>query len=197
MTEEILIDVRVIAATNKDIEKEIEAANFREDLYYRLAVIPIHIPPLRERKSDTLTLVCHFIQKYNERLERQIQGISEEALAVLEAYHWPGNVRELENVIERAVTLETTDFIQKERLPETLSTGTSVRETGIPHFSMSEGLDLEAYLKRTERRIIEQGLEMVGGNQTKAAELLKLSYRSLRHRMKALGLRKKQSETKP
>lgn len=192
-TEEVSIDARVIAATNKNLDKEIEAESFREDLYYRLAVIPIQIPPLRERKSDTLTLVRHFIQKYNERMQRRIRGISEEALAVLEAYHWPGNVRELENVIERAVTLEVTDFIQKERLPETLWAGDSVQDTNIPHFSMSEGLDLEAYLKKTERQIIEQALEMVGGNQTRASEVLKLSYRSLRHRIEALGLRKKPS----
>ena len=190
-TEETKIDARVIAATNRNLEKEIENGNFREDLYYRLAVIPIEIPPLRERKSDTVTLVRHFIQKYNERIQRQIRGISEEALAVLEAYHWPGNVRELENVIERAITLEATDFIQKERLPETVLRGGNLRETSVPYFSLSEGLDLEGYLKRMERQIIEQALELAGGNQTRASEVLKLSYRSLRHRMETLKIRKK------
>ena len=190
-TGEIKVDARVVAATNRDLEKEIKNGTFREDLFYRLAVIPIPIPPLRERMSDTVTLVRHFIQKYNERLQRQVRGISEEALETLEAYHWPGNVRELENVIERAVTLESTDFIQKERLPETVVRKGDLQETSLPHFSAPEGIDLEGHLKKIERQIIERALELAGGNQTRAAEVLKLSYRSLRHRMETLEIRKK------
>lgn len=188
-TEEIALDVRVIAATNRDLDKEIEAGGFRDDLYYRLAVIPIRIPPLRDRISDTLTLVRGFIQKYNQKLHKKVQGISEEALACLEAYHWPGNVRELENVIERAVALESTDFIQKERLAENIRRKGGIREASIPYFTVADGLDLEQYLKRAETQIIEHALELADANQTRAAEILKLTYRSFRHRMERLGIR--------
>lgn len=189
-TEEIAIDARVIAATNRNLEQEIENGNFREDLYYRLAVIPIRIPPLRERKSDVVTLVRHFINKYNQRLHREIRGITEAALSCLEQYHWPGNVRELENVVERAMTLESTDFIQVDRLPENVRRKAGARDNSIPLFSLREGLDLEAYLQKTERQLIERALELAQGNQTRAAEILKLSYRSLRHRMKTLNIHK-------
>lgn len=191
-TEEIETDVRVIAATNRKLEQEIAQGGFREDLYYRLAVIPIHIPGLRERKSDILTLVRHFVQKYNQRLGRDIQGISDEALNCLEKYDWPGNVRELENVIERAMTLESSDFIQKERLPENVRSGRNSSLSGdeltLPRLN-PEGLDLDAFLTKVERQLIERALELSEGNQTRAAELLKLSYRSLRHRLEKLGMK--------
>jgi two-component system response regulator PilR (NtrC family) len=189
-TEEIRFEARVIAATNRDLAKEIEAGRFREDLYYRLAVIPISIPPLRDRRADILPLVRHFTQKYNRKLDRAIKGITEEALQILEQYRWPGNVRELENVIERALTLETHDFIQKERLPEHIQRGGSPRQAAVPCFTADEGIDLENYLKDVERQIIEQALWLVNGNQTKAAEVLRLSYRSLRHRMESLQIKR-------
>ncbi len=192
-TEEILIDTRVIAATNRDVEKEVETGGFREDLYYRLAVIPIRIPPLRERKADIIPLVRHFIQKHNRLLGREIQGISNEALEFMETYDWPGNVRELENTVERAMTLEMSDLIRPERLPERLRGATPNKNTPVPPFSISEGLDLEAYLKKVERQIVQHALTLVGGNQTRAAGVLGLSYRSLRHRMETLGIRKKAS----
>lgn len=194
-TEETSFDARVIAATNRDIVKEIEAARFREDLYYRLAVIPITIPPLRDRRADILPLVRHFLQKYNRKLDRGIKGITEEALDSLEQYRWPGNVRELENVIERAATLETSDFIQKEQLPEHVQRGDVPRHGALPSFSVEEGLDLEDYLKDIERQVIEQALYLAGGNQTRAAEILKLTYRSLRHRIESLQIRRAPSET--
>ncbi len=190
-TDEILVDTRVIAATNRDVEKEVETGGFREDLYYRLAVIPIRIPPLRERKADIIPLVRHFIQKHNRQLGREIQGISNEALEYLEAYDWPGNVRELENTVERAMTLETSDLIRPERLPEKLRGATPNENAPVPSFNISEGLDLEAYLKKVERQIVQRALSLVGGNQTRAAGVLGLSYRSLRHRMETLGIRKK------
>ncbi len=190
-TEEIQIDVRVIAATNRELAKEIEAGNFREDLYYRLAVIPIAIPPLRDRKSDILPLVRHFISKYNRKLDRNVRGITEDALRCFEQYRWPGNVRELENVIERGVTLESSDFIQKVRLPEHIQRGGFLRDSAaMPFFTADGGLDLETYLRDLERQIIEQALTLADGNQTRAAEILRLSYRSLRHRIETLGLRK-------
>ncbi|MFB3903868.1 MAG: sigma-54-dependent transcriptional regulator [Acidobacteriota bacterium] len=189
-TEEIPFDARVIAATNRNIAKEIEEGRFREDLYYRLAVIPINIPPLRERRADILPLVRHFLQKYNRKLDRNIKGITEEALHCLEEYRWPGNVRELENVIERAVTLETAEFMQKKHLPEHVLRGGRVPHTSVPLFSAEEGLDLESFLKDVEKQAIEHALFLANGNQTKAAEILKLSYRSLRHRMESLQLRR-------
>ena len=164
-TEEIQIDVRVIAATNRELAKEIEAGNFREDLYYRLAVIPIAIPPLRDRKSDILPLVRHFISKYNRKLDRNVRGITEDALRCFEQYRWPGNVRELENVIERGVTLESSDFIQKVRLPEHIQRGGFLRDSAaMPFFTADGGLDLETYLRDLERQIIEQALS-AGGRQ--------------------------------
>lgn len=194
-TEELSFDARVIAATNRDIAKEIEAGRFREDLYYRLAVIPIGIPPLRERHADILPLVRYFMQKYNRKLDRSIRGITEEALHTLEDYRWPGNVRELENVIERAVTLETSDFIQKKQLPEHVQRGEIPRQASIPFFTAEEGLELENYLKDVERNVIEHALFLANGNQTRAAEILKLSYRSLRHRIESLQLKRVPSET--
>jgi two-component system response regulator PilR (NtrC family) len=198
-TDEIFVDTRVIAATNRDLLKEVEAGCFREDLYYRLAVIPISIPPLRERKSDILALVRHFIRRFNHRLDRKIAGVAEEALACLEDYHWPGNVRELENVLERAVTLETTDVIQPERLPEHVRRpGRDMRLVpAAPQFGAAEGFDLERHLRDVERQIIERALALCDGNQTRAAEILKLTYRSLRHRMETLGMRKVGGEAKP
>ena len=190
-TEEVQIDVRVIAATNRELAKEIEVGNFREDLYYRLAVIPIAIPPLRDRKSDILPLVRHFINKYNRKLDRNVRGITEDALRCFEQYRWPGNVRELENVIERGVTLESSDVIQKVRLPDHIQRGGFLRDSAaMPIFTADVGLDLETYLRDLERQIIEQALALADGNQTRAAEILRLSYRSLRHRIETLGLRK-------
>ena len=195
-TEEFHIDARVIAATNQNLEEQVEAGNFREDLYYRLVVIPIRIPPLRERKADLVPLVRHFIQKYNERFNRDVRGITEEALSSLEEYSWPGNVRELENVIERAITLESSECIQEERLPENVRHRGQTREPDLPRFSTSEGLDLEEYLKKVERQIIEEALQLADGNQTRVAEILKLSYRSLRHRIETLGIKRKQDVKK-
>ena len=193
-TKEINIEARLIAATNQDLERAVEEGAFREDLYYRLAVIPIHLPPLRDRKPDIVPLVRHFIQKYNERLSRNIRGMTEEGLSCLEEYSWPGNVRELENVIERAITLESGEFIQKARLPERVRGEVGTHEIDLPRFSSDEGLDLELYLRNVERQIIEQALELAEGNQTRTSQILQVSYRSLRHRLDTLGLRKKQKE---
>ena len=190
-TEEISVDFRLIAATNRDLEKEIETGTFREDLYYRLAVITIHVPPLREREGDTVILVRHFIDKHNKRLNRRIQGISEEALACLEEYHWPGNVRELENVVERAVTLESGDLIRKETLPESVRHGGRRQEIATPRFSVSEGLDLNDWVEKAERQIIERALELSNGNQTRAAKILNLSPPAFRYRMEARKIRRK------
>ena len=135
-------------------------------------------------------MVRHFVQKCNDRLDREIQGITEEALKCLEGYNWPGNVRELENVIERAITLETTDYIQQERVPEKVySTAAAESMSSLPLVS-AEGFDLEGYLKQVERELILQALGLAEGNQTRAAEILQLSYRSLRHRINTLEIKK-------
>ncbi|MDA2934865.1 hypothetical protein MYX82_11060 [Acidobacteria bacterium AH-259-D05] len=157
-------------------------------------MIPIHIPPLRDRKPDIVPLVRHFIQKHDERLGCSIKGVTEEALSCLEKYDWPGNVRELENVLERAVTLESGEFIQQERLPEKVRGKIIPEEISLPRLSQMEGLDLEDYLKRIERQIIEQALTLTQGNQTRAAEILKVSYRSLRHRIDTLDIKKSRKE---
>ena len=190
-TEEISIDARLIAATNQDLEKGIGEGSFREDLYYRLAVITLHVPPLRERGGDLLLLVRHFLGKYNQKLNRKIQGMSEEALACLEEYSWPGNVRELENVLERAVTLENGYLIQKATLPETVRQGGRRQEVATPHFSTDDGLDLNDWIDKAERQIIERALEVAKGSQIRAAKLLKLSPPAFRYRMQARKVRKK------
>ncbi len=192
-TVEIPVDVRLIAATNRDLETEIENHGFREDLYYRLAVIPIKVPSLRDRRADIVTLVRHFIQLYNKKLSKKISGISEEALSCLEQYHWPGNVRELENVIERALTLELAEFIQKDRLPDKVRNQTTPTPTSHPHLDVEAGIELESYLNEVERQFLLRALELAGGNQKKAAGILHLSYRSYRHRMERLKVPKKLS----
>ena len=192
-TVEIPVDVRLIAATNRDLEAEIENGGFREDLYYRLAVIPIQVPSLRQRRADIVTLVRHFIQLYNKKLGKKISGISEEALSCLERYHWPGNVRELENVIERALTLENAEFVQKDRLPEKVRNQSAPIPASPPELDAEAGIKLESYLDEVERQFLVRALELAGGNQKKTAEILKLSYRSYRHRMERLAVPKKLS----
>ena len=190
-TEESDVDVRVIAATNKDFEKEISEGRFREDLYYRLSVIPIHLPALRERREDIPLLARHFLEGFRKAMDKQIEGISPEALRRLESYDWPGNVRELENTLERAVALETGQTISLDVLsdkiksysPEPMAAG-GHRPAGIP----AEGLNLEELLAAEERGYLLAALEKADGVRTRAAELLKMSYRSFRHAAKKYGI---------
>lgn len=186
-TQEVPVDVRVIAATNRDLKTAMAAGQFREDLYYRIAVITIDLPPLRERADDIDLLAFHFLSVNSERSGKRIFGISREALNCLENYPWPGNVRELENTIERAVALETTEAIQLERLPDV------VRMLPPPALRDSMPLpdgpfNLEELLQNMERDIISRVLKHTGGNQTLAAEYLKLTKPSLRHRIQTLGI---------
>jgi len=191
-TEESDVDVRVIAATNKDFEKEIAEGRFREDLYYRLSVIPIQLPSLRERREDIPLLARHFLQRFRRSMEKQIEGIAPEALRRLESYDWPGNVRELENTMERAVALETGKLISMEVLPDRiknfsqdqLAAGGDKRGASIP----AEGVNLEALLAQEARAYLLAALEKAGGVRTRAAELLKMSYRSFRHSAKKHGV---------
>jgi two-component system response regulator PilR (NtrC family) len=177
--EEIAVDSRVVAATNRDLSQMVEDGTFRNDLYYRISVIPIEMPPLRARCSDIPDLVRHFLVKYSRAAGRGPLDISEEAIRYLEGYDWPGNVRELENTIERAVALEPTSCVMPERLPERII---KYKPRTISEFDLpEEGIDLEAYLAQLEKDYIIRALQRTSGNQTRAAEILNMSVRSLRH----------------
>jgi two-component system, NtrC family, response regulator PilR len=192
-TEEIDVDVRVIAATNRDLEKAIAAGEFREDLFYRLSVIPIHLPPLRERREDIPLMVREFLERFRKAMEKPIEGIEPAAMAQLETYDWPGNVRELENTMERSVALETGRLISYAVLPEKIRNGTQIgtvqagSKNGQPVFPEG-GLDLERHIQDTERTYIAAALEASGGVGTRAAELLKMTYRSFRHYAKKYNI---------
>ncbi len=190
-TEESDVDVRIIAATNKDFEKEIAEGRFREDLYYRLSVIPIHLPSLRERREDIPLLARHFLEKFRKLMEKPIEGISPEVVRRLETYEWPGNVRELENTMERAVALETTPEITLRVLPDRMagyaSAGAGVGGNGDGAFP-AEGVDFEKEVADAERRYLQCALEKSHGVRTQAADRLKISYRSFRHYAKKHNL---------
>ncbi len=185
--EELSIDARVIAATNRDLPAMVKAGTFREDLFYRVSVIPIELPPLREKREDIPELVTHFAEKYCAQAGRSL-GVSERAMALLERYSWPGNVRELEHTIERAVALERTDQIQPERLPEQITNYNPARVAGALDLP-DEGLNLTAHLEQLEKTYLLEALRRMGGNQTRAAELLQLPVRSLRHLLDKHGIR--------
>ena len=177
----VSVDVRFITATNQDLERLVKEGRFREDLYYRLNVIPVPIPPLRERRPDIPLLAGHFIALYSRRMGKPIEGIDEGALEVLMHEDWPGNVRELENMIERAVALIDGDRITRDDVAgRALQTGPPALE--------SDGIDLEEMLQEVERTYIERALKTTDGNLTRAAELLGIPFRSIRYRIKKLGI---------
>lgn len=186
-TEETTVDTRVIAATNRDLASMVKDGTFREDLFYRISVIPIELPALRQRLEDVAELTNHFITKFCAQSNRTL-GISEGAMRLLENYSWPGNVRELEHTIERAVALETTDSIQSERLPEKITSYNPHRIADAFDFP-ENGLNLTAYLDQLEKTYLLEALQRSGGNQTNAATLLQLSVRSLRHLLDKHGIR--------
>jgi two-component system response regulator PilR (NtrC family) len=182
------VDVRVIAATNRNLEEEMEKGNFREDLYYRLNVIRIRIPPLREREEDIPLLTDHFLKKFAAEQGKDIHKISSLALQILSNYTFPGNVRELENIIERCVTLEQSDQLTAENLPTRLTERTEPRPSGLALELSPEGIDLNKAMEDLERKLICRSLEMTGGNRSRAAKLLGVTLRSLRYRLVKLGL---------
>ena len=190
--EEVDVDVRVITATNKDLEKAIAEGQFREDLFYRLSVIPIHVPSLRERREDIPLLARHFLERFRKSMEKPVEAISPQAMRRLESYDWPGNVRELENTIERAVALESGPEISLAVLPDRVAESTSAalsssgqsERVQIP----PEGVDFERVVADTERLYLKAALERCNGVRTQAAELLKISYRSFRHFAKKYDL---------
>jgi len=190
-TNEIAIDVRVIAATNRDLEKMVEEGSFREDLYYRLSVIPVHVPPLRDRREDIPLLANHFLKKYAPAAGKSIFRISDASVKMLTGYEWPGNVRQLENTIERAVALCLGSELDVE-LPMERSklrmAAAAVAGGGSCVTIPSEGFDMEHYVAELERSLLQTALRQSNGVQTKAAEMLKLSYRSFRHLIKKYDL---------
>src|SRR5437899_1367931 len=185
--EEIEVNTRVIAATNRDLAALVKDGGFREDLFYRVSVIPMELPPLRDREGDIVELAGYFIGKHCAQTGRQLT-ISPPAMRLLEAYSWPGNVRELEHTIERAVALEKTDTIHPERLPEQITKYSQARiasQLELP----GDGIDLTAHLDQLEKTYVFEALRRTEGNQTSAAELLKMSVRSLRHLLDKHGIR--------
>jgi two-component system response regulator PilR (NtrC family) len=193
-TDEIAIDVRVIAATNRDLERQVAENTFREDLYYRLSVIPITVPPLRDRREDLPLLVNHFVKKYAPGAGRNVSRVTPDSLSALANYDWPGNVRQLENAIERAVALETGDELNVELPVErararAAAAGAGADTTSIPASGvLPDGMDMEKYVAEIERSLLKSALQQSNGVQTRAADVLKISYRSFRHLMKKYEL---------
>jgi len=195
----IKVDVRLVTATNRDLLKEVQAGNFREDLYYRLNVVPIHLPPLRERRSDIPVLVEHFVSKFNERLKKQITTVESDALERLVAHPWPGNIRELENVLERTILFCEGPQIHARDLPPEMSGAQAAapaqpaasgesRPTSTPAASSLKEM-VKQETERLERELIVRALDETGGNVTQAARRLKISRKSLQNKMKEFGLR--------
>jgi len=195
----IRVDVRLVAATNSDLKREIAAGTFREDLYYRLNVVPIRLPALRARREDIPLLCGHFVEKFNARLKKSIKGLDSEAAQMLEVYPWPGNIRELENVIERAVLFCDRDLISTDDLPPEVrdvsdQPPAEVLAASTPtDAASSDGLkeQVKAAMSRLERDLIQKALDQTSGNVTHAARLLKISRKGLQLKMKELGLREK------
>jgi two-component system response regulator PilR (NtrC family) len=186
-SEDIKVDVRIISATNQNLEEKVKKGEFREDLFFRLNVIPIYIPPLRERKDDIPLLTNHFIEKYAKEFNKEIRTISSYAMELLMNYSFPGNIRELENIIERGVAMENTNIILPENLVLETSTATDNRKNNDINITDS-GIDLNEELEKTERKIVEKALEKTKGSKTKAAELLHITLDSLRYRIEKLGI---------
>ncbi|MGE0086979.1 MAG: sigma-54-dependent transcriptional regulator [Desulfococcaceae bacterium] len=189
--ENISVDTRIISATNKTLEEEVIAGRFREDLFYRLNVIEIRVPPLRERKEDLRSLAQHFLEKYTKEMGKEITKISSYAIDLLNKYDFPGNIRELENLIERSVALTNTNIL----LPDSLAISVHKRKgqqddknKASLHTEVAKGVDLDEILADTERKYIEEAMNISNGNKQKTAELLGINLRSLRYRMKKLDM---------
>jgi two-component system response regulator PilR (NtrC family) len=187
--EELQADIRVIAATNQDLTRLVAEGRFREDLFYRINVIPIVLPALRERREDIPLLAAHFLEKYNEQMGKEIAGVSHDAMELLQRHDWPGNIRELENVLERAVALESSPAILPDSLPLAIRGDARKATGGMLEDLPESGFDLEAHVKEIERGYIAEALKRAGGVQVKAAELVGMSFRSFRYYVKKYNLR--------
>ena len=189
-SEEISVDVRIISATNRDLERDVMEGQFREDLYYRLNVINIHMPPLRERSDEIPLLAHHFLEKYSKEMGKDIRKISSFALDILKSYNFPGNIRELENIIERSVALESSNIVLPDSLTLSSFKQTQVRPK-VETVSLTlpqEGIDLDNVLGHLEQDLLQQALDRTRGAKQKAAELLGISFRSFRYRLAKYGL---------
>jgi two-component system response regulator PilR (NtrC family) len=182
------VDVRIISATNKDLEGAVREKLFREDLFYRLNVIQIKLPPLRERKEDIPVLANHFLKKYSEELNKNILKISPETLQILLQYEYPGNVRELQNIIERAVALEGGQELAAVNLNSYLSEQPLLKKGSMDIEIPNEGVDLEKMVEDLERTLLLKALDRTKGIKKKAAELLHINFRSMRYRLEKYGL---------
>lgn len=188
-TEDQSVNVRIIAATNRNLSDMVAEETFRQDLYYRLNVINIESPPLRDRRSDIPALAGHFLKKYNERLGKNIQGISDEAMDSLKRYEYPGNVRELENIIERTVALEAGSTILPESLPPLVNTPNGRRLASTHDIEVTEdGLDLDNVIGQIEKELLIKAIHTAGGVKKKAAKILRISFRSMRYRVEKYNL---------
>ena len=187
-TKNIKVDVRFISATNKNLLELTKKGLFREDLYYRLHVIPVELSPLRERKEDIPILAEGFLKRFSGNNKRNIKGFNPGTMEFLERFDWPGNVRELENVIERAVALESSDMVQIKSLPESVTTFDGVSELRMPKLS-DDGIDLEEYVEKIEKELITMALNRTNGVLNKAASLLNLSFRSFRYRLQKYNIK--------
>ena len=191
--EDISVDIRIISATNKELENEVIAGNFREDLFYRLNVIEIKVPPLRERKTDLRLLAQHFLEKYSREMGKEISKFSSYAIDLLNKYDFPGNIRELENLLERSVALSTTNIILPDSLALSLHKRRWIEGFKDRRFDLDEvarGVLLDDILEDIERGYLRKALDCSNGNKNKAAELLGVSFRSLRYRLDKLGIEK-------
>ncbi|HER43806.1 MAG: sigma-54-dependent Fis family transcriptional regulator [Candidatus Krumholzibacteriota bacterium] len=195
-TRDIKVSVRIISATNRDLNQAVREKAFREDLFYRLKVIPIHVPPLRDRKDDIDPLVRHFLTRFNRQFNKKFREVSDEAFAVIMAYPWPGNIRELKNMIERIVLLEDDEILRPEHLPGGIREGApeaGTRVTGALEIALArafpeDGIAFEELVKNIERELIEKAMRESNGNQSGASRLLGLNRDKLRYRLKQYGL---------
>ena len=192
-TEDISVDIRILSATNKTLEKEVIAGNFREDLFYRLNVIEIKVPPLRERKADLRPLAQYFLEKYTREMGKEITKFSSYAIDMLNKYDFPGNIRELENLLERSVALSTTNIILPDSLALSIHKRRWIEGFKDRRFDLDEvsrGVSLDIILEEIERAYLKKALDCSNGNKNKAAELLGISFRSLRYRFDKLRIEK-------
>jgi two-component system response regulator PilR (NtrC family) len=182
-TQDLEVDVRLVAATNRDLEAEMRAGRFREDLFYRLNVVQVRVPPLRDRREDVLPLAEHFLQRFAAEHGRKAPRLTAEAMARLDEYRFPGNVRELENLIERALALSTGEEISVDTLPALLRRAAQLPSEG----PLPEKFSLEGHLEGIERELIDRALAQARGVKKDAAALLGLTFRQFRHRVKRLA----------
>ncbi len=191
---EIEVDVRIIAATNRDLADGMRTGEFRSDLFYRLNVISVNVPPLRERKDDIPLLLNYFLVFYNKRFKRDIEGFEKDILDLFLKYSWPGNIRELENFVERAVALEKNKFIGLNSLPAELIYNISEKDAiheDIDSLLLEGNFDFNTYIDEISRRILIKALELNNSNIKKTAEMLKMNYRSLRYSLEKFDLKGK------